>query len=554
MNRKTINCDLAKLKRYIYRIEFKVIINSVDSKTYQTSSNEVDLTNFLKSFQIYNMFDDFYFPVVKVECVLDPLTHESIIADLKKVKFTFTVKRYNWDDFNSDNDEMDLDNASYTVIFKDIELYVNDYNKNAYSGSEDFQIAWEGSETDGFQSPKYLPLVLELFPIQNLYLPRYIVRGVYRNITRNELLVKMVKEYKNLIFNDKYKTVNPDLKNKSFLVNNSLNDGVIPQVIFPNLNYLQTFNYLQNTYGIYSTGIRIFFDFKRNYILYGDFNEPTIQEKSGADDGAIIEPEGYNTTIHAGDNGSISPENDKIYLVLGKAATEYSGSYYNSNYFIYGQNSFMINFNDISNKELYGEHIKIKRTNILYEDEFETTTYNNYHEFYEGTTLYANDPDSLNKWINDEWEVVNHTKIINDYDFYKSKHNSIDESFNVQSAPRYQFWYNPYSHNGIETELDNYLKKSSIIYTLQFRNIDMDICTPNKKYILKFINETYNQNYDGVYQLRSSLNEFTPVKPGLYECNTSLGLYKLDDDKSEDETLENMVIENSDATSEGGTE
>lgn len=283
------------LKKYIYEIKLDVVF----------SNNTVtNLNSFIKGIKMYYLYETTFFPILQVDLTLDYTTHTKICEDIDKCKFRLNQNLIDYKDFDQDTKKS---NGISESILKNLNLIPNDYDKTNYR--TDFSEMVDGEIT----------MTLELFLKNHLQLTRRQMSNVYSSTQIKNILLDLLNySNQNILFNK------PDNKNK------------IKQLICPSKNLVKTIQYIQETYGIYKTGLRLFFDYTRGYCMPGDY-------KYGE---AMVEKGEYQNTI----------------IYIAKNSDEF-GCYFDNNkkvYYILGPNSNTFQNNENSVKEMYGEDIQIK--------------------------------------------------------------------------------------------------------------------------------------------------------------------------------------------------
>jgi hypothetical protein len=220
---------------------------------------------------------------------------------------------------------------------------------------------------------------------------------------------------------------------------------------------------LQNVYGIYRTGLRLFFDFDRNYCLAGDYKYNAVQVEDGG-------KEWQNTIVYVGKvdvetDGCYKDKENQIYYVL----TQDTQSYLD---------------NETSAKESYGEDITVRNT--------------------------TQDSNTISK------NSVTNTRTVSN--------NSKDSSNTGTSKSKdyYAKYDNPYLEESLKAEA----QKAQFKYIATFRNIDLSYISINKLIYLKFIDNT-SSDYDGTYQVESMVTNYEQISKGIYSTEAKVTLCRL---------------------------
>lgn len=278
-------------------------------------TNLIELTEAIKSFSLYKIYNDFRFPVFNVVLTITQDIHERISNNLENVMFRLNI---DLTEENSIDLAVDIQNFKPVLsdrLIKDLLLVSNDYDKSRITSKNESQIANK-------EEVHSVTVSIDLFFKEHLKMQKDVVSGIYENCNLSDLLITLLENTKS-----------------KMLVHPVDNTNLIKQVILPNKNIVQSIENLQEVYGLYNDGLRLFFDFDRGYCLSNNLKDKGI---------TLDEQE---------------EEYENVIIYLGKSVIDLYGCYFDSNsktYYMMAQNTTQFKFSDASVKALHGENMLIQ--------------------------------------------------------------------------------------------------------------------------------------------------------------------------------------------------
>jgi len=243
------------------------------------------------------------------------------------------------------------------------------------------------------------------------------------------------------------------------------NTKVYQQIVIPPLNYTNSIYYLHEIYGIYKTGVSLYMDFEYTYILKNDFRGQLPHHSNF--------PYNFEKVIF-----DIHPLNENLFNYDSIVKVDNTSK----TFIIECKNNFSIKNSEITIKET-GEIFKFVTNNPRDQN-------HNQHEILDNFKSLSN-PESPVKAGNTPKEVIKWNKYSNDF-----------------KISEYQF----------------NLKNSMFQISRIFSNCDMEIFTPNRKYILNFLKDPTMEKYAGQYKIDSFM--FT-IKGKSADLQNSIGVISL---------------------------
>lgn len=391
-SKKNLNTYL-NFKTCQYLVKFSAIIGD--------SEEQIDLTERITEFKMFHIYYDFMFPVVKIKLDLTKDLHNTITNNFKTIVFKLDVSIINVN--LSDISDQDILNNTVPDIWLENEILVpSDLDRTKFTDEE-------ANEETGFTENFGHELVLELFKKEHLEIVKNVLNGVYTDVRMKDLVAYLLKS-----------------TNMDMIIQLPDNEVLNDQVILPAKNIIKTLYYIQENYGIYYTGLRLFFDFDRGYCL----------PKRGNELGKLNTNEIIDCILYIGDNTS-------------KVTEGFYEDKERNCYHLVLPYSDLFNFKDISNKELYGEEIIIKSTNT------------------NSTRINTTEQQNL-KFIEDNENTTN----------------------SRSGTKRTKYYYNTTNNPYLESEILFERTVASFDYMLRGINIDLRILTMNKNYYLSFMDSS----------------------------------------------------------------
>ncbi|ALN97953.1 hypothetical protein Bp8pS_274 [Bacillus phage vB_BpuM-BpSp] len=219
---------------------------SIECKVLMDKKEPIILDNMINKFEIINEYDNAVFPMIRLYTKLDFDSYYDIQSS-SNVKFSLTIKKY---------EQRLLANNSRTVysyFIKNKIFTPIDRNKNLINKPE--------SSNDNISNEE-LPILSNSF----------ILIGE-DELKNNKKLINTVGSetdmYSMISYISKY------FSDRDLIIEYPENNKIYDQIIIPPLNPILAIKYLNEVYGIYSSGIRVFFDINRYYIT----NKHLIKDK-----------------------------------------------------------------------------------------------------------------------------------------------------------------------------------------------------------------------------------------------------------------------------------
>lgn len=193
----------------------------------------------LKSLSIINEYDNLVFPAIIVEIMSDTDSYNFIN---EKTKIKLSIRRF----------QEGVDGFDY--LFRDLVFSVLD-KEQFYSPFKDYEI---DENTDNLISFKVF-LMLE----NDINISKINLSGNYINTDLNSIMLKGINK----------------ISNKKILYEKSDNNTVFKQIMIPpNMSLFNSLKYVDNIYGCYHNGIKIYCDIDKFYI-FSDFQNKLNEKK-----------------------------------------------------------------------------------------------------------------------------------------------------------------------------------------------------------------------------------------------------------------------------------
>jgi len=231
----------------------------------------------------------------------------------------------------------------------------------------------------------------------------------------------------------------------SVIIDNPNNSTAYRQIVIPPLQFASSIYYLQNVYGIYKLGLRLYQDFNYLYILSKDLTTVNVSNK-----------EYENVLINIADAANDTPFNLGCY-------TDHD----NKRYVIRLNNDVTIIPEDQLNKEIYGNDIKVLSIQGI------KKAFN-----------YSNGSFNIGTGYEDSF---------------------IDMGGN-EDHDKTKYYYNKYDNQYIVEELKAEIQ-NTISLTANFQDFDYEIFTPNRRYFFEFESDNMKE-FNGRYRLERNVAIF----------------------------------------------
>lgn len=424
---------------YIGNREFKVVESKLEQLYQQVDLDAVlgdgtvyNLSQYITEFDIYYNYDESVFPVVKTTMYVDYATHKAISDGIDDCKFRLSIYMVKSTDVDSSTGQQN--GIADTFIANKI-LFANDYDK------ENQRTTYDEDQVQDIE------LTLELFLKKHYKLTRKPINSIFSKIKMKNALLKLFS----------------NLKTGGMIITPPDNKDAIKQIVCPSSNIVKTIKYLQNHFGIYKTGYRLWFDFDRGYLVAGDFkyHKPVVEK--GEYQNTIL----YFSKVDAQElkYGSYLDKTNKVYVVVGET----------SNTFNTNENTF---------KEVYGEDIVVKQK--------------------------KQDTKKLSKSKHENKNNIEKNG--------KSK-------TNLATSKKKTYYDSTSSDYTVESELA-LASRNELQYICVLHNINPDYITINKKIYVSF-EDSDNDKYDGVYQVSNMMASYEKKNSNLFEVNYNLVLNRI---------------------------
>lgn len=268
------------MSKYSYVTEIEVLLS--DSK------EPIVISDMFRNIQIGNDYDRLMFPFLSLTTTISAESYYLIQQD-KDVKFSITIKKYNMSDLEQNNKNIFsyyIKNKIFIPFDKDLTPFDLLDNPEDKTGSPD------------------VPMVQTTYVLvseEDFTNNKKLVNSVLSQVDVGSAVLYLANRFtsKPIIFQE------PD------------NEKIYNQIIFPPNNIIRSMMYLDNVYGIYNSGLRLFFDLNAYYII----------NKTDNKDVGLLENDHKDMYINVyGDNNiksdslaydemdiAITPDNNKFY-------------------------------------------------------------------------------------------------------------------------------------------------------------------------------------------------------------------------------------------------
>lgn len=206
-----------------------------------TDGEVYDLLNYTTIILVENNLDDYVFPLFHVRLDI-PITYVPKFQADDNLQIRFELMY---------NDTTALDTAQMYDILWDILLKKVKQDNSPIIAE---QLVYE----ENHQYIRTAPFEMKLIPIECLKANKTLFSGAYSNCDVSQLLTLITEklEYKTFIYQ-------PD------------NIKKYDQIIFPPYNLFYSIEYLDNYFGIYDRGLKMFYGFGQSYIMPRNYNMET---------------------------------------------------------------------------------------------------------------------------------------------------------------------------------------------------------------------------------------------------------------------------------------
>jgi hypothetical protein len=371
---------------------------------------------------VYNFYEENVFPVVQLELLLDWDMYTRIQMNADTVKLKLELKKTQMIDGNIE-DENFYDSYVPNAILKPFDISRSPVDKPVTS-------------EDAPEASNNFYLKLDCFLEEHL--------NINKNLTSTVLKGTSIKNA--ILF-----FLNQGKVTKPVLMDDPENTQIYEQLLIPPLNVTNGLKYLNEVYGVYGSGMRVFFDMTTYYILSRDFKNHKAKTSVGEWGTVLIELVDSSDMSVDGSGILRDTKNKTYYMKLA-----------NSSQYIVA---------DTSLREISGESVK----------------------FLSWTTSNINvsrlQNTSIGSTAQKEIGVLNATK------------------------PKQRIMWNKYSNPLAESEYKANMSRTMSRLRIPFSEIDLSVFTMNKRYEINFTNMQY-KHLAGTYQMSSLIYKFSKGDTG----------------------------------------
>lgn len=259
-----------------YRIyKYKVLVIAL----INGSSEINDFSNRVTGFVVENDYDINAFPMLKIRFTLNTPEYNFFIKNQDNLKLKFTVSKI------AINGDKKIENPK--ILWQDIVMKPYEFPKR------------EINENKNVENQALTPehnLDLYCFELYHLRVNKLLNNAVYHEINMNKVLLRL--------FNQRYNT-----KDYSLLLEKSHNEKEYEQIFLQPNHFVKTLKYLQDNFGIYKEGMRLFFDFKKVYMI----SKKTNLKETGVINKVVIE--NFDSTSICSTQKGMKKDEDKQYIL-----------------------------------------------------------------------------------------------------------------------------------------------------------------------------------------------------------------------------------------------
>jgi hypothetical protein len=416
-----------KIVGYKFKPILKAIVDGEDQ--------EIDVSSNIKKIVIQSDYKNRIFPIMKMQLILNASRINFFKDNEHKLKFKLDLNRYKSQEVEEEESYTFYDNYIKDLILKPFNL-----NLSKVTTSE--------NDTNHEIVPSN-QLELTFFSVFHLNYNKKVHNKVFRNCQMKDVLLYFLDQ-------------NTD--GKKLLLKQPDNGKKYEQVIVPPDSLTNIFYYLNRNYGIYNSGMKLFFDYNKHYLISNDFKNEVA-----------VTPDEYDTVIF----NVLNPDSVRYKNVnFGIFEDEESKKYE----IIMRDTIEKINATD-GEKEIFGEELS-------------------FHSIDKNS--HFNDRDVENKRIT---------------------RNDRDDDINFEQAKEKVLW-NPYSHEYIEREYKHRTEQRQTQFKIPLAYFKLDLITPNKKYIIKYKEEDNAKKFNGTYHLNQLNYQFVRLNNYEYFDIYGVGLFE----------------------------
>jgi hypothetical protein len=412
------------LNRYKYEIILKCLAT-------KDSDEFIEIQRNLRDFTVFNLYDENVFPIYQFDFVFDKTTLRLIQDNAETIVFILSVKKY---EIEPGNDSVSVTSDSNRYLIRDLVLKPYDIERTVLPITDDVN-----DDRGTTARNKNFRMVIPCLAYDHVQMNKGINSAVFNSAKLKDII---------LFFLNKYRI-------RNVLMSPPDNDKILEQILVPPLNMTNAIEFFQEIYGIYESGMRLFFDHNYSYILNKDFIKPVPTPPAG------------------------SKEWDTVFIELTdeRLSTQDVYGYYedwdNEIHRIKLVDETKIVTRDATTREIGGELIKfMSRTK-------ENRNIQRIHDLNFGPTNL--NPEAQNGDTRKE-------------------------------AIRWNNYSNPY----IESQYRSEMSRNMLRLQMPWENIDPEVFMYSRKYRIEFANDSYKDYYSGLYQISSMVYKFNKAQQDKY--------------------------------------
>ena len=451
-----------EFENWLYSIKL-----DVDIKGTKISLNEK-----IKELVIYKLYDDFMCPVMHVKLNIQQEIHEQMCDNIDTMFFQFSMALVQEDDMNDKDLSKVKDEGMSIDIFPESEpliLEASDFDRTKYRNDA------ENADGRGFEQSADMTLELDLFLKKHAQLNRQPITGIYSDIYMDQLITYLMLQA------DMKCLIQPSQREKK----------KYDQILMPSKSVVPTLYDIQERYGIYKTGIRVFFDYDRGYCIPADYKYNKV----------CIDPKGSPSA-----SGNEGKEKENVIVVVTNKTMDSKGSKYDPKseaYYVLMQNTDQFEFADDSSKEIFGTDIEVR---YITQEAIQKNEKNKRQATKRSNSLLKK---ALGRLLNPP---------------------VLDEKNNTKDVKK-KFYYNKYDNDYAEESFYANILNNNMKFTAVVKNTDLSFLTPNKAYWILFTDENYEE-YRGLYQLTSVITQFSRMSGYIYNTVSTITFKQLPHDNN----------------------
>jgi hypothetical protein len=229
---------------YKYKLEASIIFDK--ELVYKINTEDI------LGLSIEHNYDNNLFPILRFQINLSNSTYYKILEYKDDTLFSIRLTNFiYYANKDVDDSQKTVENEVFKGYFKPILNDITPY-KNSDFNKEDLEdSSGKGSTELNTETYRMLPMTFYLFRINNLKVNNKLFNFIIEDNNITSVLGYLINE--------------AEIDN--LIISRPENEKYYNQIIVPPLNFKQTINFLQDNYGIYKTGTKVYMDFNKNYII-----------------------------------------------------------------------------------------------------------------------------------------------------------------------------------------------------------------------------------------------------------------------------------------------